>query len=134
VPQLSDATSPLDDGAPLEDLGHDGTPEGTVGPEPTRVGPEPTEAPDATQGRLAEAEAASTKDRPAPKPPRPSIIERFAQSQGFRKDGEDRFFHADGSWIGKARRPISLGAADRERRPRLAFSRFESYQAASASL
>jgi hypothetical protein len=37
-----------------------------------------------------------------PKPAKPSIIERFARSQGFHKDGEDRFFHPDGSWIGKA--------------------------------
>jgi len=29
-------------------------------------------------------------------------MERFAKSQGFRKDGEDRFFHESGSWIGKA--------------------------------
>ncbi len=29
------------------------------------------------------------------------MIERFALSQGFRKDGGDRFFHPDGSWISK---------------------------------
>lgn len=34
-------------------------------------------------------------------PARPDIIERFASSQGFRKDSDDRFFHSDGSWIGK---------------------------------
>jgi len=28
-------------------------------------------------------------------------MERFAASVGFRQDGEARFFHADGSWIGK---------------------------------
>lgn len=43
-----------------------------------------------------------TRPRPTPKPPKPSIMERFAKSQGFRKDGEDRFFHESGSWIGKA--------------------------------
>jgi hypothetical protein len=36
-----------------------------------------------------------------PKPVRPSIIERFALSQGFQKDGEDRYFHNDGSSIAK---------------------------------
>lgn len=36
-----------------------------------------------------------------PKPAKPSIIERFARSQGFQFDGQDRFFHADGSWIAK---------------------------------
>lgn len=34
-------------------------------------------------------------------PARPGIIERFASSQGFRKDGDERFFHSDGSWIVK---------------------------------
>jgi hypothetical protein len=37
-----------------------------------------------------------------PKPPKPGIIERFALSNGFRKDGEGRFFHSDGSWIAKS--------------------------------
>ena len=26
---------------------------------------------------------------------------RFALAQGYKVDGEDRFFHADGSWIGR---------------------------------
>jgi hypothetical protein len=26
---------------------------------------------------------------------------RFALGQGYKADGEDRFFHADGSWIGR---------------------------------
>lgn len=38
----------------------------------------------------------------APKPARASIIERYALQQGFKRDGDDRFFHSDGSWIGKA--------------------------------
>lgn len=37
-----------------------------------------------------------------PKPPKVSIIERFAIAQGYRKDGGDRYFHPDGSWISKA--------------------------------
>lgn len=32
---------------------------------------------------------------------KPRIIERFAQGMGFRMDGDDRFFHADGRWIAK---------------------------------
>lgn len=32
---------------------------------------------------------------------KPSLMERFAASQGFRKDGAERFYHADGSWIEK---------------------------------
>jgi hypothetical protein len=36
------------------------------------------------------------------KPQKPSIIERFAEAQGFKKDNDERFFHDDGSWIGRA--------------------------------
>ncbi len=35
------------------------------------------------------------------KPAKPRIIERFARKQGFQKDGDDRFYHADGGWIAK---------------------------------
>ncbi len=47
-------------------------------------------------------EVPTSKDRPRSHPAKPTIIERFARAQGFQKDGEDRFFHADGGWIGKA--------------------------------
>ena len=40
--------------------------------------------------------------RPSPKPAKPDIIERYAKSQGFCKDSDDRFFHEDGSWIARA--------------------------------
>lgn len=43
----------------------------------------------------------TTKPRAAPRPPRPSVMARFAAAQGYTADGEDRFFHADGSWIGR---------------------------------
>ena len=42
------------------------------------------------------------RPRPAPKPPRPSVIARFAHAKGYKADGNDRFFHSDGSWIGRA--------------------------------
>lgn len=42
------------------------------------------------------------KERTNPKPPRLSIMERFARAQGFKRDGDDRFFHPDGSWIARA--------------------------------
>jgi hypothetical protein len=35
-------------------------------------------------------------------PPKPTILERFANMHGFQKDGDGRFFHPDGSWIGKS--------------------------------
>ena len=42
------------------------------------------------------------KDRTHPKPPKLNIMERFACAQGFKRDGEDRFFHPGGSWIARA--------------------------------
>jgi hypothetical protein len=41
----------------------------------------------------------SLRPRIVIKPRKASIIERFAMSQGFKKDGDDRFVHPDGSWI-----------------------------------
>ncbi len=43
----------------------------------------------------------TTRPRAAPKPPRPSVMARYALAQGFKDDGEDRFFYSDGSWIGR---------------------------------
>lgn len=42
------------------------------------------------------------RTRPATKPYKPSIIERFARTQGFKKDSDERFFHPNGSWICRA--------------------------------
>jgi hypothetical protein len=43
------------------------------------------------------------RQRPAPKHPKPDLIERFAHALGFQKDGVDRFFHSNGDWIARAR-------------------------------
>jgi hypothetical protein len=51
---------------------------------------------------LDDLEEPPTRSRLNPKPMKPSIMERFATVQGFRKDNEDRFFHEDGSWIGRS--------------------------------
>ncbi|MHB0696599.1 sacsin N-terminal ATP-binding-like domain-containing protein [Roseomonas mucosa] len=67
--------------------------EATPQPAPTL----PTGEPDR---ELIETELA-TRPRAAPKPPRPSVMARFASAHGYKADGEDRFFHADGSWIGR---------------------------------
>jgi hypothetical protein len=41
--------------------------------------------------------------RPAPRPKQLSLMERFAQANGFKKDAtHDRFFHSDGRWIQKS--------------------------------
>src|SRR5262249_54978438 len=53
------------------------------------------------QRELSEVEFVLPNDRHRLKPTKPSIIERLARIQGFQKDGEDRFFHTDGSWIAK---------------------------------
>lgn len=63
--------------------------------------PEPALQTHESDRELIEKDMA-TRPRAAPKPPRPSVMARFAASQGYKADGEDRFFHADGSWIGRA--------------------------------
>jgi len=42
------------------------------------------------------------RPHPTPKPAKPSLIERFAKKQGFRKDQDNRFFDDHGNWISKA--------------------------------
>jgi hypothetical protein len=62
---------------------------------------EPAPQAEETDRELIDADVA-TKPRAAPKPPRPSVMARFALAHGYKADGEDRFFHSDGSWIGRA--------------------------------
>lgn len=71
-------------------------------PEEDEPETQPTAGPSAgePERELIETEVA-TRPRAAPKPPRPSVMTRFALAQGYKADGEDRFFHADGSWIGR---------------------------------
>lgn len=63
--------------------------------------PVPTLPTGESDRELIETELA-TRLRAAPKPPRLSVMARFAAAQGYKADGEDRFFDADGSWIGRA--------------------------------
>ncbi|MEQ8853912.1 ATPase [Gimesia sp.] len=42
------------------------------------------------------------KSSPPRKPPKPSLIELMAAEAGFSKEGTDRYFHPDGSWLQKA--------------------------------
>jgi hypothetical protein len=44
----------------------------------------------------------TTRARRIDKPSKPGMIERFAKTQGFKKDNDERFFREDGSWIGRA--------------------------------
>jgi hypothetical protein len=43
-----------------------------------------------------------TRARAPAKPQRPGVMARFALALGYKADGDDRFFHSDGSWIGRA--------------------------------
>ena len=47
-------------------------------------------------------EEIAPKPRPRPKPAKPSLIERFAESQGYDKESKDRYSHEDGGWIARA--------------------------------
>lgn len=49
-----------------------------------------------------ESEELVTKPRRKEKPQRPGIMERFALSQGFRKDHTNRFYDDQGNWIARA--------------------------------
>lgn len=35
--------------------------------------------------------------------PQPSLIERYARAQGYTPDGDERYYHPDGSWIARCR-------------------------------
>jgi len=70
------------------------------GEDPTNP-PEPEAPHQEPDGGLLEPETVS-RPRPPQKPARPSVITRFALALGYKPDGEDRFYHADGSWIGRA--------------------------------
>ncbi|WP_287339769.1 ATPase [Mesorhizobium sp.] len=63
--------------------------------------PAPEQPHEEPAGGLLEPETVN-RPRPPAKPPGPSVMARFAHVQGYKADGEDRFFHADGSWIGRA--------------------------------
>jgi len=67
--------------------------------EPTTP-PETDPQPGEPDRRLIDTEV-TTKPRAAPKP-RPSVMARFALAEGYKADGDGRFFHVDGSWIGRA--------------------------------
>ena len=113
VVETQPVAKPGDDdaaGAPSEDTGEDSErvgdapvaeePDVTEEDEPA-ASPEPEQPQEDTEGGLLGSETVTRPRSPA-KPPRPSVMARFALGQGYKADGEDRFFHADGSWIGRA--------------------------------
>lgn len=80
--------------APVSDQDLSEDEESATSQEPKQPHPDP-------EGELLEPETVSRPHTP-PKPPRPSVIARFALALGYKPDGEDRFYHSDGSWIGRA--------------------------------
>jgi hypothetical protein len=64
------------------------------------VPPTPEQLPEMHDESLLEPSIVSQPRAPA-RPLRPSIMARFALAQGYKADGDDRFFHSDGSWIGR---------------------------------
>ncbi|HKY20395.1 MAG TPA: ATP-binding protein [Vicinamibacterales bacterium] len=55
---------------------------------------------DAEADSVATSQEAPARHRHHPAQ-KPSIIDRFARSLGFLKDGDDRFYHPDGAWIAR---------------------------------
>jgi hypothetical protein len=113
VGKTQPVVAPVDDEAPgtqPEDAGEDAEPvrdafaaeeSGVTEDDEPSASPEPEQPHQEPGGGLLEAEPA-TRPRPAAKPPRPSVMARFALAQGYKADGDDRFFRSDGSWIGRS--------------------------------
>jgi len=59
------------------------------------------EEPAENESSASDDHAGTNRERLPAKPGKLSIMERFARVHGFRKDGDGRFFHSDGSWIDK---------------------------------
>jgi hypothetical protein len=74
---------------------------GSTGDPPTKEVDE--DANNADGGETGGVDGVTTplREHSVPRPSRPSIMERFALGLGFQKDGNDRYFHDDGSWITK---------------------------------
>jgi hypothetical protein len=102
TPRAGEALNP-DSATPPETSSDEASAGPTVIAEPTTaIDVEPTDHPNEPQGETDVRDVEPPRDRPFPKPAKPSIIERFARSFGYQKESDERFFHADGSWIGKA--------------------------------
>ena len=72
-------------------------------PEPETDEVEAVEPNNHEHDSIDELDVPVTPPRTSTKPARPAIIELFAKTQGYRKDGDQRYFHDDGSWIGRTK-------------------------------
>ena len=69
--------------------------------EPLSSTPESGDGQGDDDGYEDESGDSSPSRKPPFRPPKPRLIERFALSKGYARDGPDRFYHPDGSWIQK---------------------------------
>ena len=104
-------SEPVNDDVPA-DLSGDANHDATASADPDTVeldvsesdepaaSPEPEQPQEEPEEGLLEPEVVSRPRSPA-KPLRPSVMARFALAQGYKADGDDRFFHSDGSWINR---------------------------------
>ena len=68
---------------------------------PDRVDTQDVDPPEPADEQETDVDGGRRRTRTRPKPSRPEIMERYAKSQGFGRDGNDRFFGPDGSWIAR---------------------------------
>jgi hypothetical protein len=89
----SDGDDFVDD-TDVNDLGHDNNDEPPVDDEENADQDSDSEDDDQPPDPIL-------KPQPKTKPAKPSVIERYALEQGFKKDSGSRYFHEDGRWIEK---------------------------------
>lgn len=57
---------------------------------------------DETETSLDDQDESAKPTRKPRKPSKPSLIERFARANGYKQDGDNRFYHDNGSWLARA--------------------------------
>ena len=73
-------------------------------PKEAAVSDEPAEPlVEQTQEESTQHQTEPAKLKQPPKPPKPTLIERFAAACGFKTDHDGRFFNSSGDWIGRTR-------------------------------
>ena len=92
-----DIVGAIDDNQESLDAGTDELDEDGMPQSGTEINSDPEQDTEVSLGLEAEGQPAP-KNKHAAKTP---LIERYALSLGYKPDGENRFYSADGSWIGK---------------------------------
>ncbi len=97
--RIPDETSPGEE--LVTDHGEDHTEAGNGGESLSTVTPESGDDQGDDDGYEDESGESPPPRKPPSRPPKPRLIERFALARGYARDGSDRFYHPDGSWIQK---------------------------------